>query len=357
MSDDAQLRAILANIADGVNIVGPDARIVLANQGFLTMYDFPSALGATGTPLAEFVRHRLRRQEHYAGENPAEPEDALVQARVAAIMSAPAGRFEEARPDGRTIAVRRERLPDGTLLNTYRETTTEREAARARRASREALRRNEHLSAVASLLAGVAHEINNPLAVVAAQALLLAEDAEGTPLAVRADKVRLAAERCGRIVASLLATARQKPPRREHVAMAEAIAAGLDLAGVPHLRPEIAPDLPPIRGDADQLAHLVANLVTNARAALVEVSQPMIRVLLTQHDQTLLLRVADNGPGIPADLRERVFAAFYTTKPDGEGTGVGLALCRTIVRAHGGSITVDDTPGGGATFTVRLPLP
>lgn len=358
----AHLRAILANIADGVNIVGPDARIVLANAGFLRMYGFPEALGRPGTHLADFVRHRLRRRELYATEDPAEPEEALVQTRVAAIMSAPAGHFEEERPGGRSIAVRRERLDDGTLLNTYRETTAEREAERARRASRDALRQNERLSAIASLLAGVAHEINNPLAVVAAQALLLAEDAEGTPLALRAEKVQLAAERCGRIVASLLASARQKPPRRDQVAVAAAVAAGLDLAselprvGAAALAVRIEPDLPKILGDADQLAHLVANLVGNARAALAGTSASRIEVAVGREAGWLVLRVADNGPGIRAALREKVFDAFFTSKPEGEGTGVGLALCRTIAKAHGGTIAIEDTPGGGATFRVRLPL-
>jgi two-component system NtrC family sensor kinase len=363
----ARLRAILEGVADGVNIVGPDARIVLSNAGFLRMYGFPPALGEPGTKLADFVRHRLRRREHYATEDPSEPEDSLVQARVASIMAAPPSRFEETRPDGRVIAVRRDRLADGTLLNTYTDITAEREAARARRASREALRRNERLSAIASLLAGVAHEINNPLAVVAAQSLLLADEAEGTPQAARAEKVRAAAERCGRIVSSLLATARQRPPRRDRVEVARAIEAGIDMvaetareAGI-LLATDLADGLPPILGDADQLAHLVGNLVGNARAALSAMApppaQPLIRVSLRQEGPALLLCVADNGPGIPEALRERVFAPFFTTRPEGEGTGVGLALCRTIAKAHGGSIVAEAAPEGGASLLVRLPLP
>ena len=71
----------------------------------------------------------------------------------------------------------------------------------------------------------------------------------------------------------------------------------------------------------------------------------------------LELRVADNGPGIPEGLRGRVFAPFFTTKPEGVGTGVGLALCRAVAAAHGGSIRAEATPGGGATLVVRLPLP
>jgi PAS domain S-box-containing protein len=362
----AHLRAILEGIADGVNIVGPDARLVLANRGFMKMYGFPQELAAAGTPIADFVRQRVRRSEFYDGEDSARTEDELIAARVAQIMNAPVGRFEETRPDGRCIEVRRERLPDGTLVNTYIDITARREAERARRASRDALRRNERLSAIASLLAGVAHEINNPLAVVAAQALLLAEEAEGTPLAERAEKVRAAAERCGRIVSSLLASARQRPPRRDPIDLRRAVEAGLDLtvetaraAGI-ELTVDLAQGLPPLRGDADQIAHVVGNLVGNARAALAgmesEERPRRITVALRQEGTQAVLEVADNGPGVPPGLRERVFDPFFTTKPDGEGTGVGLALCRTIAKAHGGSVAVEETPGGGATFVVKLPL-
>ncbi|MGG5819595.1 PAS domain-containing sensor histidine kinase [Falsiroseomonas sp. HW251] len=359
------LRAILEGIADGVNIVSPDARLVLANRGFLRLYGFPEHLAAPGTPVADFVRERLRRAEFYPHEDATRTEDELIATRVAQIMTAPVGRFEETRPDGRTIEVRRERLADGTLVNTYIDITARRDAERARRASRDALRRNERLSAIASLLAGVAHEINNPLAVVAAQSLLLAEEAEGTPLHGRAEKVRLAAERCGRIVSSLLASARQKPPRRDPIDLARAVETGLDIAGEGaqaqgiELVIDLARDLPPLRGDADQIAHLVGNLVANARAAVLgmdDAAPRRVTVTLRRDGRDAVLSVRDTGPGVPETLRERVFDPFFTTKRDGEGTGVGLALCRTIAKAHGGSIAVQDAEGGGANFVVRLPL-
>lgn len=362
----AQLRAILEGIADGVNIVSPDARLVLCNPGFLRMYGFPDRLAEPGTPLADFVRARIRRGELLAHEDARVGEEHLVRARVAQIMDAPCGRFEETRPDGRCIEVRRDRLPDGTRVNTYVDITDRREAERARRAGLDALRRAERLSAIASLLAGVAHEINNPLAVVAAQSLLLAEEAEGTELAERAEKVRAAAERCGRIVASLLASARQRPPKRVPMDLARAAETGMDLASAAAhaagivLEAELDHRLPPLLGDADQIAHLVGNLIGNARAALSGMQDPpavpRIRVSLAGEGAQAVLRVADNGPGVPQGLRARIFDPFFTTKPDGEGTGVGLALCRTIARAHGGGIEVEDTPGGGATFVVRLPL-
>jgi signal transduction histidine kinase len=141
---------------------------------------------------------------------------------------------------------------------------------------------------------------------------------------------------------------------------------GLDLVMEPaqalgiEMEVDIARELPPIRGDADQIAHLVGNLIGNARAALAAMEEPPARrrigVTLRAEGRQALLTVADNGPGVPEGLRERVFDPFFTTKADGEGTGVGLALCRTIAKAHGGSIAVEDRPGGGASFVVKLPL-
>ena len=182
----------------------------------------------------------------------------------------------------------------------------------------------------------------------------------------RTKELHSAAERCGRIVTSLLASARQQPPKRDVVDLAQALEAGLDLAETAEaeaveLVTEVPPDLPAIRGDAVQLAHLVGNLVGNARAALAGHAapdgRPRILLRLRALPEVVELRVEDNGPGIPEALRERVFDPFFTTKPQGQGTGVGLALCRTIAKAHGGSIAVETAVGGGAALVVRLPRP
>jgi C4-dicarboxylate-specific signal transduction histidine kinase len=219
---------------------------------------------------------------------------------------------------------------------------------------REALHQGEKLTALGSLLAGVAHELNNPLSVVAAQATLLEEEAAGTKLAERAAKVSAAARRSGRIVASLLASARRRTPRREPVELRGVVATATDLlslrlqAAEVQLSTRLPKRLPRLTGDADQLAHLIANLLSNAVNALRDRPAPR-RVALSAEateEGEVVLRVADNGPGIPEALRERVFDPFFTTRPGGTGTGVGLALCRTIVQDHGGRIDAEETPGG-----------
>ncbi|MBD0272108.1 MAG: PAS domain-containing protein [Acetobacteraceae bacterium] len=360
----AQLETILASIAEGVNVVDGAGRLVLCNRGFLDLYGFPEELGRPGTPLEALARDRLERGLHYAYEARGRPVEALAAERATRVFEGGDRVEQELRADGRWLEIRYRHLGDGTVVLTYTDVTARHEAEFAKRAQHDALRRAEQFEATASLLAGVAHEINNPLAVVAAQAMLLAEEAAGTEFAARAEKVCEAAQRCGRIVASLTASARRRAHRREEVDLAQAVATGLDLAGYGlrtagvALEQRVPLGLPRLLGDPDQLAHLVSNLVANAQAAL-EGAPPPRRLALTaaRLRDALELRVADNGPGIPEALRERVFAPFFTTKPAGVGTGVGLALCRAVASAHGGSIWAETTPGGGATLVVRLPLP
>jgi signal transduction histidine kinase len=119
---------------------------------------------------------------------------------------------------------------------------------------------------------------------------------------------------------------------------------------------ELAGDLPPVMADADQLAQVVMNLVTNADQAIAATGRAG-RIALATRDLggRVELRVADDGPGVPADLRARIFDPFFTTKEVGAGTGLGLALCHRVVSALGGRISVEDNPGGGAVFALRLP--
>ena len=122
---------------------------------------------------------------------------------------------------------------------------------------------------------------------------------------------------------------------------------------------KFAADVPMVTVDADQMHQVVTNLIVNAQHALGVVSGQRILRISTWYDGAIeraCLSVSDNGPGVPAEIRARIFDPFYTTKPSGEGTGIGLALCASIIRSYGGAISVSDTPDGGATFTIELPL-
>ena len=224
------------------------------------------------------------------------------------------------------------------------------------------LHQNEKLSALGSLLAGVAHELNNPLSLVVGYAGLLEEMAPDDATRERAIKVRIAADRCARIVRTFLAMARNKPRAPGPVdlnevveAALEIVAYGLRTADIEVAR-ELAPDLPAVHGDADQLHQVLANLLVNAQQALQTVPLPRrLRAATGSDGEAVWVAVSDNGPGIPAGIVNRIFDPFFTTKPQGVGTGVGLSVSHGIVAAHGGQILVESEPGAGSTFTVRLP--
>lgn len=241
---------------------------------------------------------------------------------------------------------------------------TERKAAEAEiRRQREALHQNEKLTALGSLLAGVAHELNNPLSVVVGYSSMLRELAQDDATRQRAERVHAAAERCARIVKTFLAMARSRPPKRGPVAINEVIEDALDLAGYGlrtadvEITREFGADLPQIWGDSDQLHQVFTNLIVNAQQALLQAAPPRhLRLRTTRQGNELRVEIEDNGPGIDDDVQTRIFEPFFTTKPQGVGTGVGLSVCHGIVAAHEGRIAVASRPGKGTRFVVTLPV-
>jgi two-component system NtrC family sensor kinase len=226
------------------------------------------------------------------------------------------------------------------------------------------LYQREKLAALGSLLAGVSHELNNPLSVVVARAVLLEEQGDSATQ-VAAAKIRTAAERCARIVRTFLAMARQQPPQRGPVALNDVITAALDITGYAvrtssiEMTLNLSDNIPPILADADQLHQVLLNLIINAQQSLQDQPAPRRIAVTSSFDpgtDVLRVVVADNGPGIPEHLRVRVFEPYFTTKPTGIGLGVGLAVSLGIVEAHGGALTVECPPKGGAVFTITLPV-
>ena len=229
----------------------------------------------------------------------------------------------------------------------------------------EQLLQSEKVATMGSLLAGVAHELNNPLAVLSGQAQLLHGQGQDPDVVRRAAKISEAADRCVRIVRNFLALARQRPPERSHTSLKQVALGALELLAY-ELRTEnievvvdLADDLPVLWADPHQLHQVVVNLVTNAHHAMRR--QPgarrvTVRAWLDRERGRVRLEVSDTGPGIPAEIQARIFEAFFTTKPPGEGTGLGLSLCRSIIDEHGGSLTVRSEVGAGTAFFVDLPL-
>jgi two-component system NtrC family sensor kinase len=221
----------------------------------------------------------------------------------------------------------------------------------------------EKLAVMGSLLAGVVHELNNPLSVVLGQTALLREVLGSGPHAAQAGKIALAAERCARIVKNFLAFARQQSPERQPVMLNQVVQETVELLAYSlrmdnvEVSLDLSEDLPPLWADPNQLHQIVVNLVTNAHHAMREVSDRRL-TLTTRCDESgrwVRLEVADTGPGVPPAIRSRIFQPFFTTKPPGQGTGLGLSICQGIAEDHGGTVSLESPSGGGAVFVIRLP--
>jgi signal transduction histidine kinase/ActR/RegA family two-component response regulator len=222
----------------------------------------------------------------------------------------------------------------------------------------------EKMSALGELLAGVAHELNNPLSVVVGHSLMMREEASDPEVLRRIEKISDAAERCAKIVKSFLAMARQQPVRLAPIDMRETLTTAVELLeqsadSLARMIVTNLPDrLPPVQADAQQICQVIYNLVTNAHQAIRETGRGDTIRVAAHHDadgDAVEFRVADNGPGIPKEIRSRIFDPLFTTKEVGKGTGIGLAFCHRVVTAHGGEIRLLSGEGG-ATFAVRLPV-
>ena len=251
---------------------------------------------------------------------------------------------------GAVIEGRRRDQANALLLQTQTETIA---STRAR------LAQSEKLAALGQLAAAIAHEVRNPLAVIRSSAQSIGEAIRDDPETDRACSfITAEIDRLGTVIESLLAFAR--PPRLAlgAVPVDELLDRALLLAGEDltahglRVHRHAPPGLPPIRGDADLLCQVLLGLLTNASTVVPDGGE--VRVEACEAGGDIELAVADSGPGVPPDLREQIFEPFFTTRP--RGVGLGLAVARQIVSAHGGRIAVTDGPAGGARFTIRLPV-
>ncbi|MBI4610296.1 MAG: response regulator [Candidatus Rokubacteria bacterium] len=221
----------------------------------------------------------------------------------------------------------------------------------------------EKLVGLNQLIGGMAHELNNPLAAVLACLTILQE----LPLAAEAqdlvDRIRTQTERAIRVVKNLATYAKRPSPERVLTDVHELLRQGIELLD-PSLRHasitvqwECAADLPLCAVDPNQMLQVFVNLFVNARQAIESTGRGRgtIRIGMAAEPARVRVEIADDGPGIPADLRERIFDPFFTTKPPGVGTGLGLSLCQAIVEAHGGSLLAR-SDAAGATLLVALPI-
>jgi two-component system NtrC family sensor kinase len=366
---EATKAAIINSALDCVIVIDEESRVIGFNPMAERTFGYTTA-EAMGRRIGELIVPPHLRAQHEAGlkRYTATGQASVLGQRV---------EVEAMRKDGSLmpveLAITEVKTESGRLFTAYlRDLTQARKAASEIERQREALHQSEKLAALGSMLAGVAHELNNPLSIVIGHALMLGEEtsehateADFAKVAERAGKIQAAAERCGRIVRTFLSMARQGKAQRQLVALSalvegavELLAYGLRTGGI-ETTLEMPDNLPPMVADGDQLHQVLVNLLINAQQALHDTPMPrriVIAARFNQASQEIVITVSDNGPGVPDAIRTRIFDPFFTTKPTGIGTGVGLAVSRGIVESHGGRLALLPRQERGATFEIRLPL-
>jgi PAS domain S-box-containing protein len=223
----------------------------------------------------------------------------------------------------------------------------------------------EKLAAMGQMLAGVAHELNNPLTAILGVTELLRERPGADEATQRQlELTHRQARRAARIVQNLLEFSRPASPQKKPLDVNVLIERTLQLQEHSLRRNQVEvdyqphPGLPPVMGDGNQLIQVLLNLVTNAEQAIREVrEQGRIQIRTALLADRIAVTVQDDGVGIRPEALPRIFDPFYTTKRPGGGTGLGLSICMSIIREHGGNLDAQAVPEGGSIFTLDLPVP
>jgi PAS domain S-box-containing protein len=343
------LAAALATMDQPVLILGIDAKVQYANSAAIREYGY-ELVEITGLSVDDFVvasAEVSRRQTIPA----VPPEKALW-----------IGEHVHRRKDGTEFpaAVTLSHIRDASdeivgLVIGVRNLTEERIVA-------DHLGRTEKLAAIGELVAGVAHELNNPLTGISTFAQLLLEDKLQGEQFESVSLIKREADRAIGVIRDLLLFARKTDARDvavdintivKHTVRLRALASrssGIEV----HMH--LDQSNPQVRGDEQKLQQVLLNLLINAESAL-RAAKVRHLTITTRHKKGMVyIVVSDTGHGMTPSISERVFEPFFTTKPPGEGTGLGLSVSYGIIQAHDGTISVESTPDVGATFTIALPL-
>ena len=365
---EAYHAAVVRAALDGVVVIDGDGLVVDFNPAAEAIFGYGRD-AVIGRPIADLIIPPDHRAAHQRGLQ------TLLKTGVSRVLGK---RLElpALLSTGETIPIELA-ITDVTLAGRHLFAAHIRDLRAAKRAEdeireqRNALYQKEKLAALGSLLAGVAHELNNPLSIVTGQTMMLREAMENRAIADwnnltgRCDRIATAADRCARIVRSFLAMARQREAERTPTRLEAVVEEALELLAYNMRASGIAverhwpEELPMLSLDQNQIHQVVLNLLVNAQQALEQAGGEDRRIVVSidvdRQAGSVSLSVDDNGPGVSEAIRGRVFDPLFTTKPQGAGTGIGLAVSRGLVEAHGGSLRLDDAPEGGARFTILLP--
>lgn len=222
---------------------------------------------------------------------------------------------------------------------------------------------SERLAAMGQMIGGFAHELNNPLTSVLGMSELLQDSQAPDGTRKQLEVLRQQARRAVEIVQNLTYFSRPPAPGKADLDVAELVQRTLHLHAYSLRKSNITvdflrePSVPPVQADAHQLMQVFLNLILNSEQAIREVrDRGTLRIRLEKREKTVSVIFQDDGPGISPEILPHIFDPFYTTKRPGRGTGLGLSICKAILREHSGNVEAASGPGGGAVFTVTLPM-
>jgi two-component system NtrC family sensor kinase len=334
-------------LAEGIAVVGPDGDILRANRALAALVEVPEQellgrnfrelLSGASEAVSGWIEAAYRRERTVPLVVRLEHNSRVLRLTAAPLAGAKPG----------SVVILIEDVTEQRLLEAQ-------------------IIQNDKMASIGQLVSGVAHELNNPLTSIAGLTELLLERPEHR--AVPREHLRVIhdqAERAGRIVRNLLTFARKGVPEQTAVDLNDVVSRTsllilyeLQLHGI-DLSSDLSPEPVIVLGDRYELQQVLLNLVTNAVQAVtgLDPGKPRAIILSTSRSNgEAVLRVRDTGPGVPKHLAPYLFTPFFTTKGPGEGTGLGLSLSYGLVKAHGGALTYEPPPEGGAEFRVILPL-
>jgi len=344
--------SLVERVGYGVYRSTPEGRFVEVNSVLMSMLGYTRPEDILGLELARDVY--------------LDPEDRMRLRERPSVVFPEWVETRWKRRDGTAITVRLsvQRIRDAEGRVIAYDGIVEDVGDRQRR--EELMRRSERMASLGTTLAGVAHELNNPLAAIMGFAQLLLRKPWPSEDRAALETINHEAIRSATIVKDLLALTRKRDVERRVPAdindivgyIARTRRYALETAGIACTL-DLQPSLPPIHGDRAQLEQVVLNLLNNAEQALAPRAEEGMTARIavrTRHDgEGVFIEIEDNGPGIPEEWRSRIWDPFWTTKGEGEGTGLGLAVVHGIVSDHGGVITLEEAVGPGARFVIRLP--
>jgi two-component system, LuxR family, sensor kinase FixL len=360
---EAELFALMEAAVDAIVVIEEDGTILCFSRAAEKMFGYAAA-DVLGQPVTALMPEPYRNEhagyvDHYLKTG--EPHIIGIGRQVDAVRS-----------DGTVfpvwLSVGEAVTGSGRRFVGILHDLTEQQAAELERHALEArLAHVSRLSLLGEMTAGVAHEINQPLSAIsnyarAAKNLMEHTDRDEDSLKAACSGISEQVQRAGAVIENLRKFVRKREIRKDPLRLREIIEGVLVLvradathAGVA-VRTELADDLPEVLGNAVQLQQVLLNLTRNAVDAMSGMKTRAKQMLIQTRrgpNATVQVLVCDRGPGVSSSLEDAIFHPFFTTKQD--GLGVGLAISRSIVESHGGELTYEDRPGGGAVFIVSLP--